>query len=199
MKLAEYIQSLEKEPTKNVLPFYIEVDDINEWGLQKNGEWFVRRNCWGVVHKDGKYIFFITDDDDIGRIWHTEEREDEDSLVDYIKERFAIKMAAAAHPSTDADIMRRFIQRVYGYSENQAANVVAQFAKHNDIFNEFQNFQRHGKLEQKRGNKTTEQGYTAEKLVETYHITELEAYLLLIRLRENPRAALEELRLKGQK
>ncbi len=174
MKLDEYRKELEQEPLKNALPHYIDVEDVNEWGLQKNGQWFVMPNRWGVVHKNEKYIFFITEDDDIGRIWHTEEREDEDSLVEYIKKRFDIKMAAAAHVSTDSDLMRRFIQRVYGYSEDHAANVVAQFSKYADIFDEFRNFQRHHVMEQKRGNKVTEQGYTAEKLVETYHLTEVE-------------------------
>ncbi len=192
MKLDEYIKSLEKEPQKKALPHYIEVDDVNDWGVMKKGKWFVIPDCWGVVHKDGKYTFFITADDDIGRIWHTEEREDEDSLVEYIKKKFDIRMAAAAHTSTDSDIMRRFIQRVYGYSENQAADVVAKFSEYNDIFDEFRNFQRHGRMEQERGNKVTEQGYTAEKLVETYHLKEVEAYKLLVRLREEPEAALEE-------
>ena len=194
MKLNEYRKELEKEPLKKSLPHYIEVDDVNEWGLQRNGKWFVMPNCWGVLHKDGKYIFFITEEDDIGRIWHTEEREDEDSLVEYIKERFDIKMAAAAHVSTDSDLMRRFIQRVYGYSENQAANVVTQFSRYQDIFDEFQNFQRYHRMEQERGNKVTEQGYTAEKLVETYRLTEVEAYQLLVRLREEPEATLEDLK-----
>ncbi len=197
MKLAEYRKELEKQPSKSALPHYIEVEDLNDWGLQKDGKWFVIPNCWGVVHKDGKYIFFVTDDDSIGRIRHTEEREDEDQLVEYIKDRFDITMAAAAHVSTDSDLMRRFIQRVYGYSENQAANVVAQFSRYKDVFDEFQNFQRHHRMEQKRGNKVTEQGYTAEKLVEAYQLTEVEAYQLLVRLREEPKAALKDLESKN--
>ncbi len=51
-------------------------------------------------------------------------------------------------------------------------------------------------MEQERGNKVTEQGYTAEKLVEAYHLPEVEAYQLLIRLREEPKAALEDLKAK---
>ena len=195
MKLEEYRKKLEQEPQKNRLPHYIEVEDVNEWGLRKNGKWFVIPNCWGVVHRDGKYLFFITADDDIGRIWHTEEREDEESLVEYIKQRFDIKMAAVP-VSTDSDLMRRFIQRVYGYSESQAADVVARFSEYKDIFDEFRNFQRHHVMEQKRGNKVEEQGYTAEKLVEACHLTEVEAYQFLIRLREEPEAALKDLRSK---
>ncbi len=103
---------------------------------------------------------------------------------------------AAAHVSTDSDLMRRFIQRVYGYSENQAANVAARFSIYDDIFDEFRNFQRHRRLEQKRGNKVTEHGYTAEKLVETYHMSEVDAYQLLVRIREEPTTALEYLKSK---
>ncbi len=198
MKLDEYRKKLENEPFKNALPCYIEAEDLTESRFKYRGDWLAMPKRWGVVHKDGKYIFFITADDDIGRIWHTEEREDEDSLVEYIKKKFDIKMAAAAHASTDSDLMRRFIQRVYGYSENKAANVVARFSEYEDIFDEFQCFQRYHRMEQERGNKVTEQGYTAEKLVETYHLTEVEAYQLLVRLREEPEAALEDLKSKNR-
>ncbi len=196
MKLDEYRKNLENEPFKNALPCYIEAEDLSESLFKCRGDWLAMPDRWGVVHKDGKYIFFITADDDIGRIWHTEEQVDEDSLVEYIKKKFDIRMAAAAHASTDSDLMRRFIQRVYGYSENKAADVVAQFSEYEDIFDEFQCFQRYHRMEQERGTKVTEQGYTAEKLVETYHLTEVEAYQFLIRLREKPEAALKDLKSK---
>lgn len=199
MKLDEYQKTLEQEPLKRVLPQYVEAEDLSESRFMHHGEWLARPNCWGVVHKGGKYTFFITADDEKGYLWYTEEQNNEDCLVEHIKKKFDIRMAAAAHPSTDADMMRRFIQRTYGYSEGQAANAVAQFAKYDDIFDEFRNFQRYGRMEQERGNKAAEQGYTAEKLVETYPLTELEAYLLLIRLREEPRTALKELRLQHRK
>ncbi len=196
MKLDEYRKTLEQEPLERVLPQYVEAEDLSESRFMHHGEWFARPNCWGVVRKGGKYTFFITADDEKGYLWYTEEQDNEDCLVEHIKKKFDIRMAAAAHPSTDADMMRRFIQRTYEYSENQAANAVAQFAKYDDIFDEFRNFQRYGRMEQERGNKAAEQGYTAEKLLETYHLTELEAYLWLIRLRENPSTALNDLGLQ---
>ncbi len=197
MKLAEYRKKLENEPLKDVLPTYIEAEDLSESRFKHRGKWLALPHCWGVVHKDGKYIFFITANDEKGYLWYTEEQEDEDRLVEHIKRKFDIRMAAS-HVSTDSDLMQRFIQRVYGYSENQAANVVAQFSRYDDIFDEFRNFQRYRRMEQERGNKVTEQGYTAEKLVDIYHLTEVEAYQLLVRLREEPQAALKDLKFQKQ-
>ncbi len=196
MKLDEYRKGLENEPFQAALPHYMEVDDVNDWGLQKGGEWFTMPNRWGVVHKDGNYLFFITDDDGIGRIWHTEEREDEDSLVEYIKDRFDIKLAAA-RARAERDQMCQFLQCTYGYPPKQAERTAARFSKYEDIFEEFRNFQHCHVMAQKQGNRVTEQGYTAQQLVKTCQLTEPDAYLLLIRLREEPEAALKELKAKG--
>ncbi len=57
MKLDEYRKALEKDPLKNVLPQYVEAEDLSESRFKRWGEWVAMPNCWGEVHKDGKYTF----------------------------------------------------------------------------------------------------------------------------------------------
>ena len=204
MKLEEYLQELEKEPFKNELPAYMTAEDLNENLVKIRGEWCAIPDIWGVIKKDGKYIYFRTDDEK-GYIWDREEREDEDSLVEYIKQRFDIKLAVAAEgPVTEEDMMCRFLVEDYGYEEKDAIDIVNRLHTQEDIYDEFLDFQRYrefsvlGYIGETYKSMEAElctvvEGYTAEKLVKKYDYTEPEAALMMIELRENPKEAKKKL------
>ena len=205
MKLEEYLQELEKEPFKNALPAYMTAEDISENLVKIRGEWYAIPDIWGVIKKDGKYIYFRTANDEKGYIWNTEEREDEDSLVEYIKKEFDLELAvAAAGPDTEEDMMRRFLVQDYEYTEKDAINIVKRLHTQDDIYVEFLKFMIFGKfrilghIKGRYDGMTAElysvvEGYTAEKLVKKYDYTEPEAALMMIELRENPEEAKKKL------
>jgi hypothetical protein len=72
--------------------------------------------------------------------------------------------------------------------------MVNQLARHEDIFEEFFNFIRIKKMQQKDGTKVLVCGYTAEKLMAEYNLSELGAYNYLVYLREEPKQALADLK-----
>ena len=192
MKLDEYVNHLKLATNVNLLPHYIQVDDVNESQVFIDGKWTNRVYCWGMVIKE-EYIFFVSDDER-GYVSDLKKFAREEDLVEYVKNNFQIRLAAKRNISSQRDMMARYIQKKFDYSEKRANSMVSQMARYNDFFDEFFNYIRINKMQRKDGTKVTIAGYTAEKLMEQYNLSVIGAYNFLVYLREDPKEALADLK-----
>lgn len=99
----------------------------------------------------------------------------------------------ARMPRLPLDRAVRFIENEYGYSNDRARRMAEQIFKHKNIFEEFLNYVRVGKMRKKDRTHVLVCGYTAEKLFNEYNLSPLGAYNYLVYLAEEPQQALQDL------
>ena len=119
--------------------------------------------------------------------------ENEKDVVAYAQRVLNRKLLASVG-NTRFEMLQRYIQQKYGYSDEKARIMVEQMSVYTEIFEEFFNYARIGKFYKKDRTKTKVCGYTAEVLNKDFGLSPLEAYNYLIYLKEEPNKALEDLK-----
>lgn len=95
--------------------------------------------------KGHAYVYLETDQER-GYISVVKEFENKESLEQYICNRFTIIANASRDSNSKEEMAVRFVQQKYKYSEKQSRRMVAQIAKHKEIFEEFFNYARVGRF-----------------------------------------------------
>lgn len=193
MNLEKYFNKLKSDFPDINLPCIFEAEDYNESQLKINGIWTNYLYGCGVIRKNDRYVYLETDQER-GYISVVKEFENNESLEQYICNRFTIIANASRDSNSKEEMAVRFVQQKYKYSEKQSRRMVAQIAKHKEIFEEFFNYIRVSKLCKKDGTQVSIGGYTAEKLMNENNLTALGAYNYLVYLLEEPEEALKDLK-----
>lgn len=193
MNLEKYFNKLKSNFPDINLPCIFEAEDYNESQLKINGIWTNYLYGCGVIQKNDRYVYLETDQER-GYISVVKEFENNESLEQYICNRFTIVANASRDSNSKEEMAVRFVQQKYKYSEKQSIRMVAQIAKHKEIFEEFFNYIRVSKLCKKDGTQVSIGGYTAEKLMNENNLTALGAYNYLVYLLEEPEEALKDLK-----
>ena len=92
------------------------------------------------------------------------------------------------------EMLCRYIQQKYGYSEEISRAMVDRMLPYNDIFEEFFNYACIGKFCKKDKRQTEICGYTAEVLNRDFNLSPLGAYNFLVYLKEEPEHAIADLK-----
>lgn len=187
-ELLEWYSSIKSEK----MPQYIEIDDANNTQLSVNGEWKNVVFSWALLF-DGIKWKYVETDSERGYVFDLKTFDTEFAAVEYAKNILNQKYLATKGNSKE-EMLCRFIQQKFGYSEKRANAMVIQMAKHDDIFEEFFNFARVGKFCKKDKSQTKVHGYTAEFLSREYNLSPLGAYNYLVYLMEDPEQAIADLK-----
>lgn len=193
MNLESYFNKLKSDFPDINLPGIFEAEDYNESQLKINGIWTNYLYGCGVIRKNDRYVYLETDQER-GYISVVKEFENKESLEQYICNRFTIIANASRDSNSKEEMAVRFVQQKYKYSEKQSRRMVAQIAKHKEIFEEFFNYARVGRFCKKDKSQTQVHGYTAEFLSKEYNLSPLGAYNYLVYLIEDPERALADLK-----
>ena len=193
MNLESYFNKLKSDFPDINLPGIFEAEDYNESQLKINGIWRNYLYGCGVIRKNDSYVYLETDQER-GYISVVKEFENKESLEQYICNRFTIIANASRDSNSKEEMAVRFVQQKYKYSEKQSRRMVAQIAKHKEIFEEFFNYARVGRFCKKDKSQTQVHGYTAEFLSKEYNLSPLGAYNYLVYLIEDPERALADLK-----
>lgn len=187
-ELLEWYSSIQSEK----MPQYIEIDDVNSNQLIMNGKGKNIVFVWSLLY-DGSKWKYVETDSERGYIFDLKSFNTEISAVEYAKKILKQKHLAIKENSK-TEMLCRFIQQKFGYSEKRANIMISKIAIYNDIFEEFFNYARVGKFCKKDNTQTEVHGYTAEELNRDYNLSPLGAYNYLIYLRDNPEEALAYLK-----
>ena len=193
MNLESYFNKLKSDFPDINLPGIFEAEDYNESQLKINGIWTNYLYGCGVIRKNDRYVYLETDQER-GYISVVKEFENKESLEQYICNRFTIIANASRDSNSKEEMAVRFVQQKYKYSEKQSRRMVAQIAKHKEIFEEFFNYARVGRFCKKDKSQTQVHGYTAEFLSKEYNLSPLGAYNYLVYLIEDHERALADLK-----
>lgn len=193
MNLESYFNKLKSDFPDINPPDIFEAEDYNESQLKINGIWTNYLYGCGVIRKNDRYVYLETDQER-GYISVVKEFENKESLEQYICNRFTIIANASRDSNSKEEMAVRFVQQKYKYSEKQSRRMVAQIAKHKEIFEEFFNYARVGRFCKKDKSQTQVHGYTAEFLSKEYNLSPLGAYNYLVYLIEDPERALADLK-----
>lgn len=174
------------------MPRYIEVLDANNSQIFIDNEWRNVVFAWSVFSAEGVWKYVETDGDR-GYVFDLKCFNTEDEATGYAKE-ILNKKYSALNGNSKEEMLCRFIQQKYGYSEKRAKTMVIQMSQYADIFEEFFNYARVGKFCKKDKSKTEICGYTAEQLATEYNLSPLGAYNFLVYLKEEPERALGDLK-----
>lgn len=145
MNLESYFNKLKSDFPDINLPGIFEAEDYNESQLKINGIWTNYLYGCGVIRKNDRYVYLETDQER-GYISVVKEFENKESLEQYICNRFTIIANASRDSNSKEEMAVRFVQQKYKYSEKQSRRMVAQIAKHKEIFEEFFNYARVGRF-----------------------------------------------------
>lgn len=192
MSIEELIKKIESINEANILPKYIDSDDISDSQVKINGEWKNSIYSWGILNRDSEYIYFETDDER-GYLSFVKKFESESGACEYVYNSMLSKYNARKKSST-LDMAVRYIEKTYEYSEKRAKMMAEQIYKHDEIFEEFFNYMRIGKMRKKDRSQVEVCGYTAERLYNEYDLSPLGVYNYLVYLKEEPQRALEDLK-----
>ncbi len=175
------------------IPKYIEIMDANNNQVCVDNSWMNVVNAWGICFDGKKWKYIETDSErgyvDIYKLFNTEE-----DVVNYAKDSLR-KTYLSFDGNSKSEMLTRFIQKKFGYTQEHAIECVETISKYDDIFEEFFNYARIGKFFKKDKSKTIVLEYDAEKLNSQYGFTPLEAYMCLVLLRDNPKMTLNEIKL----
>lgn len=179
------------------MPRYIEISDANESQIFLNGCWQNVIYVWSILF-DGKNWKYVETDSDRGYVFDLKSFCSENEAVEYAKDILNKKLLASKGNSR-FEMLQRYIQQKYGYSDKRASSMLNQMILYDDIFEEFFNYARVGKFCKKDKTQTQVCGYTAETLHCDYNLSPLGAYNYLVYLKEDPNNALTDLKelLKG--
>ena len=191
MNLESYFNKLKNDFPDINLPDIFEAEDYNESQLKINGIWTNYLYGCGVIQKNDRYVYLETDQER-GYVSVVKEFENKKSLEQYVCNRFTIIANASRDSNSKEEMAVRFVQQKYKYSEKQSRRMVAQIAKHKEIFEEFFNYARVGRFCKKDKSQTQVHGYTAEFLSKEYNLSPLGAYNYLVYLIEDPERALAD-------
>ena len=92
------------------------------------------------------------------------------------------------------NMLCRYIQQKYGYSEKRSRDMVDKILPYNDIFEEFFNYTCVGKFCKLDKSQTEICEYTAEVLNRDFNLSPLGAYNFLVYLKEEPERAIADLK-----
>lgn len=192
-ELLKWYASIEKDK----MPRYIEISDANESQIFFNGCWQNVIYVWSILF-DGKNWKYVETDSDRGYVFDLKSFCSENEAVEYAKDILNKKILASKGNSR-FEMLQRYIQQKYGYSDKRASSMLNQMILYDDIFEEFFNYARVGKFCKKDKTQTQVCGYTAETLHCDYNLSPLGAYNYLVYLKEDPNNALTDLKelLKG--
>lgn len=192
-ELLKWYASIEKDK----MPRYIEISDANESQIFFNGCWQNVIYVWSILF-DGKNWKYVETDSDRGYVFDLKSFCSENEAVEYAKDILNKKLLASKGNSR-FEMLQRYIQQKYGYSDKRASSMLNQMILYDDIFEEFFNYARVGKFCKKDKTQTQVCGYTAETLHCDYNLSPLGAYNYLVYLKEDTNNALTDLKelLKG--
>lgn len=188
LELIDWYKSIYSEN----MPRYIEAIEANTSQLCIHGEWRNVVFAWSVFSV-GDVWKFVTTDEERGYVSDLKCFNREADATEYAKERLN-KKYFTLKGNTKEEMLCRFIQQTFGYSEKRAKTMVEQMRPYEDIFEEFFNYARVGKFCKKDKSKTEVCGYTAELLHMEYHLSPLGSYNYLVYLREEPERAIKDLK-----
>ena len=180
------------------MPHYIEILDTNNSQVLVAEEWKNVVYSWSIFCTEGVWKYVETDGDR-GYVFDLKCFNTEEDATEYAKEILNKKYLSLQGNSKE-EMLCRFIQQRFGYSEKRAKIMVGQMSPYADIIDEFFNYARVGKYCKKDKTKTEVCGYTAERLIIEYNLSPLGAYNFLVYLKEKPENALKALnaRLPGK-
>lgn len=187
-ELLKWYASIEKDK----MPRYIEISDANESQIFFNGCWQNVIYVWSILF-DGKNWKYVETDSDRGYVFDLKSFCSENEAVEYAKDILNKKLLASKGNSR-FEMLQRYIQQKYGYSDKRASSMLNQMILYDDIFEEFFNYARVGKFCKKDKTQTQVCGYTAETLHCDYNLSPLGAYNYLVYLKEDPNNALTDLK-----
>lgn len=187
-ELLKWYASIEKDK----MPRYIEISDANESQIFFNECWQNVIYVWSVLF-DGKNWKYVETDSDRGYVFDLKSFCSENEAVEYAKDILNKKILASKGNSR-FEMLQRYIQQKYGYSDKRARSILNQMILYDDIFEEFFNYARAGKFCKNDNTQTQVCGYTAETLHRDYNLSPLGAYNYLVYLKENPDNALINLK-----
>lgn len=174
------------------MPRYIEISDANESQIFLDGCWQNAIYVWSILF-DGKNWKYVETDSDRGYVFDLKSFSSENEAVEYAKDILNKKFMASKGNSR-FEMLQRYIQQKYGYSDKRASSMLNQMVLYGDIFEEFFNYARVGKFCKKDKTQTQVCGYTAETLHRDYNLSPLGAYNYLVYLKEDPNNALTDLK-----
>lgn len=173
------------------MPEYIEASDANWQQLLINGNWENEPYSWTLLFNGGKWKYAETDFDR-GYVIDLKIFDTELDATDYAKDSLN-KTYLATFGNAKEDMLCRYIQQKYEYSEKRARTMISRMVTHPDVFEEFFNYARIGKFCKEDKSQTEVCGYTAERLVREHGLSPLGAYNYLVYLIEEPEQALKDL------
>ena len=188
VELLVWYSSMESEK----MPTYTEATDANNSQLFIDGEWKNTVYSWTLLCVDGIWKYAETDSER-GYVLDFKIFNSEEDAVEYAKSILQKKYSAIGRNSTK-EMLSRYVQQKFGYSEKRAKIMVDQMAIHQDVFEEFFNYARIGKFCKKDKTQTQLYGYTAEILNKEFNLSPLGAYNYLVYLIEDPEHALADLK-----
>ena len=178
-ELLKWYASIEKDK----MPRYIEISDANESQIFFNECWQNVIYVWSVLF-DGKNWKYVETDSDRGYVFDLKSFCSENEAVEYAKDILNKKILASKGNSR-FEMLQKYIQQKYGYSDKRARSILNQMILYDDIFEEFFNYARAGKFCKNDNTQTQVCGYTAETLHRDYNLSPLGAYNYLVYLKEN--------------
>ena len=131
-------------------------------------------------------------DSERGNVVDIKAFDEESDTVEYAKETLNRRYLAAKGNSKE-EILCRYIQQKYGYSEKRSRVMVGQMLPYNDIFEEFLNYACVGKFRKEDKSQIEICGYTAEVLNRDFNLSPLGSYNFLVYLKEEPERAIADL------
>lgn len=174
------------------MPCYIEIIDANNSQIFIDGEWKNVVYSWSIFCVEGVWKYVETDGDR-GYVFDLKCFNAEEDATEYAKAILKKKYLSLQGNSKE-EMLCRFIQQRFRYSEKRAKIMIDQMRPYDDIFDEFFNYARVGKYCKKDKIKTEVCGYTAERLISEYNLSPLGAYNFLVYLKEKPENALKDLK-----
>lgn len=195
MNIIELVTNIKEEARKADVEIlkYIDVEDISDSRLCVDGTWTTLVSVWGICWKDGKWVYFETDEErgyiSGIQIYDTEEEACDDTykyLVNLIK--------AEQDGYSDKDFAIRYVQNEYEYSQKESEETVEEIMEQEDVFKEFYNYLVEDEYCNDEGETIVVSGYSAQRLVEKEGFTPVAAYRFLGKLRENKDEAEKALR-----
>lgn len=187
-ELLKWYESIDKSG----VPRYIEISDANASQIFFNGRWQNAIYVWSIFF-DGKNWKYVETDSERGYVFGLKSFSSENEAVEFAKDILNRKSMASKR-SSRFEMLQRYIQQKYGYSDKKASSVLNQMVSYEDIFEEFFNYARIGKFCKMNKTQTQICGYTAETLHRDYNLSPLEAYNYLVYLKKDPENALADLK-----
>lgn len=175
----------------NKMPRYIELSDADKNQIFLNGCWQNVIYAWSILF-DGEKWKYVETDSDRGYVSRLESFTSENEAVEYAKDVLN-KKCLASKGNSKFEMLQRYIQQKYGYSNKIASSMLDKMILHEDIFEEFFNYARVGKFCKNNKTQTQVCGYTAEMLYRDYNLSPLGAYNYLVYLTEDSVNALADL------